>query len=133
MIIIVVVLPTGQDLANFCAALWEASGNDPSDYNAFDVEMGESPHSEEEVNELLGDIETPELAYVDVGREARDATCGRRVVAGLVALLGNCCNVIVYQTDFEKLRLNAAAVKDFGFEQLSGGGLWYVRAATDDE
>lgn len=126
-------------MAQFCAALWTAAGIDEP-YCDFAIEMGHSEYSHEEINNLIAmtGVEGADeckvaqrVAYVDnVSGNAKDAMCGKRIMEGLVTLLGEDSNIIAHETDLHKLCISSdVGNSEFGFDRLNEGGQWHVRAA----
>ena len=125
-------------MARFCESLWSASGRNPTLYSDFDIEMGDSPYSSDEVNELIAEADprapeyVSELTYVDVNQNpALTPAHGRHLVQGLISLVGNTSNIIAHGEDFNRLFMAGPEIKALGFEQLRGPGRWYVRPAHD--
>lgn len=129
----------GIDLARFCAALWTESGN-VEPYPDFSLETGYTEHGYDEVNNLIAmtDVEGTDVfnvpqsvAYVkSVSGNVKDSMCGKRVMAGLLTLLGKDSNIIAHETDFRKLCISPNVGKsEFGFDRLDEEGQWHVRAA----
>jgi hypothetical protein len=131
-------------MANFCASLWIAAATgDPAQYNDYAIEMGMSSLCDEQVNDLLT-TDVPQLVFVESGKSSQEDVVGgtsgqnsdvtvttqlsKRLLTGLVNLLGDTSNMIAHRTDFDNLGLpTATATTEFDFEALNEYGQWFVR------
>lgn len=124
-------------MADYCRALWPAAGRESDEYNAMAIEFGDSPHSGVEVNELIADTldcdyETPEVAYLDLGRGNRTMTKepGTLLMTGFLVLIGETSNLVTHRTDLGKLQM----IDDcLSLHLISIQEGWYIRAADSEE
>ena len=127
-------------MANFSQSLWDAAGRNPRKYSDYAIEMGQSPHSRDEVNELIaeaceGCVEPEQVTYIQSGKvvnSTNQSKCGRRLINGLISLVGKSSTVIAHNSDFEELHISHQERAALGFEQPAGFERWYIRPVYDD-
>ena len=127
----------GADLADFCWSLWKGAGRDVGEYDDCDVEMGDSPYSDDQVNDLIADacrtLFTPnhQVTYLNSAK-AETPEHGRRLLSGLLSMLAGTSTLIAHPSDLEKMNVGPEERMEFGFQKPQGFKNWLVHTGNVD-